>query len=126
MICLLIIGFFYLCGRTSEPQTQNPGPQNPFTVEGSAFNVHRSGFSVQRSEFRAQTAGLPARNTKPSTLSSVPGNPWRIGQSVMHEKFGAGVIVSAEGAGAEARVQVNFRSTGLKWLMLEYAKLTPA
>ena len=85
-----------------------------------------SGFSVQRSEFRAQTAGLPARNTKPSTLSSVPGNPWRIGQSVMHEKFGAGVIVSAEGAGAEARVQVNFRSTGLKWLMLEYAKLTPA
>ena len=52
--------------------------------------------------------------------------PWRIGQSVMHAKFGAGVIVSAEGRGAEARVQVNFRNTGLKWLMLEYAKLTPA
>lgn len=85
-----------------------------------------SGFSVQRSEFRAQTAGLPARNTKPSTLSSVPGSPWRIGQNVVHAKFGAGVIVSAEGAGAEARVQVNFRSTGLKWLMLEYAKLTSA
>ena len=52
--------------------------------------------------------------------------PWRIGQSVMHAKFGAGVIVSAEGRGAEARVQVNFRGDGLKWLMLEYAKLTPA
>jgi DNA helicase II / ATP-dependent DNA helicase PcrA len=51
--------------------------------------------------------------------------PWRIGQSVMHAKFGAGVIVSAEGRGAEARVQVNFRGDGLKWLMLEYAKLTP-
>jgi DNA helicase II / ATP-dependent DNA helicase PcrA len=52
--------------------------------------------------------------------------PWKIGQSVTHAKFGPGVIVSAEGRGTEARVQVNFRSSGLKWLMLEYAKLTPA
>jgi DNA helicase-2/ATP-dependent DNA helicase PcrA len=36
------------------------------------------------------------------------------------------VIVNAEGRGAEARVQVNFRNSGLKWLMLEYAKLTSA
>ena len=52
------------------------------------------------------------------------GSPWRIGQAVTHAKFGAGVIVNAEGGGAEARVQVNFRDAGLKWLMLEYAKLT--
>jgi DNA helicase-2/ATP-dependent DNA helicase PcrA len=54
------------------------------------------------------------------------GLPWRIGQSVTHPKFGAGVIVSAEGRGADARVQINFRNSGLKWLMLEYAKLEPA
>ena len=65
------------------------------------------------------TAAVIVDNTQPSM-------PWRIGQSVMHAKFGAGVIVSAEGRGAEARVQVNFRSTGLKWLMLDYAKLMPA
>jgi DNA helicase-2/ATP-dependent DNA helicase PcrA len=53
-------------------------------------------------------------------------SPWRIGQSVTHQKFGAGVIVNAEGRGADARVQVNFRDSGLKWLMLEYAKLEPA
>jgi len=52
--------------------------------------------------------------------------PWRIGQNVVHPKFGAGVIVSAEGRGADARVQVNFRNNGLKWLVLEYAKLAPA
>ena len=51
--------------------------------------------------------------------------PWRIGQSVVHPKFGAGVIVSAEGRGADARVQINFRNSGLKWLMLEYANLAP-
>jgi DNA helicase-2/ATP-dependent DNA helicase PcrA len=55
-----------------------------------------------------------------------PASPWRVGQSVVHPKFGAGVIVSAEGRGADARVQVNFRDAGLKWLMLEYAKLAPA
>ncbi len=61
-----------------------------------------------------------------SSLASHPAMPWRIGQSVTHAKFGTGVIVSAEGRGAEARVQVNFRGEGLKWLMLDYAKLTPA
>jgi DNA helicase-2/ATP-dependent DNA helicase PcrA len=53
------------------------------------------------------------------------GLPWRIGQNVVHAKFGPGVIVTAEGRGADARVQVNFRDSGLKWLMLEYANLAP-
>jgi DNA helicase-2/ATP-dependent DNA helicase PcrA len=44
----------------------------------------------------------------------------------VHAKFGSGVIVSAEGRGADARVQVKFRDSGVKWLMLEYAKLLPA
>ncbi|MFB0934789.1 MAG: exodeoxyribonuclease V subunit gamma [Propionivibrio sp.] len=51
---------------------------------------------------------------------------FRIGQSVQHAKFGLGVIVSAEGRGGDARVQVNFGAHGMKWLALEYAKLTPA
>ncbi len=52
--------------------------------------------------------------------------PWRIGQSVLHARFGAGVIVSAEGRGKDARVQVNFRDAGLKWLSLEFANLAAA
>jgi DNA helicase-2/ATP-dependent DNA helicase PcrA len=50
----------------------------------------------------------------------------RIGQNVRHAKFGLGVIVSTEGSGPEARVQVNFGAGGMKWLALEYARLTPA
>ena len=49
----------------------------------------------------------------------------RIGQSVEHAKFGLGVIVATEGRGSDARVQVNFGGSGMKWLALEYAKLTP-
>ena len=50
-------------------------------------------------------------------------SPWHIGQAVMHTKFGEGMIVNIESSGADARVQVNFRKTGTKWLALEYAKL---
>lgn len=53
------------------------------------------------------------------------GNGWRVGQAVEHAKFGMGVIVSTEGCGADARVQVNFGGEGMKWLALAYAKLVP-
>jgi DNA helicase II / ATP-dependent DNA helicase PcrA len=77
----------------------------------------------QESSARSTTA-MSAPRASPLTLNA--SMPWRIGQSVSHARFGTGVIVSAEGRGAEARVQVNFRSEGLKWLMLDYAKLLPA
>jgi DNA helicase-2/ATP-dependent DNA helicase PcrA len=57
--------------------------------------------------------------SQPSTSSTAP---WRIGQGVRHAKFGQGVILAYEG-GSDARVQVNFREAGTKWLALEYAKL---
>jgi DNA helicase-2/ATP-dependent DNA helicase PcrA len=51
---------------------------------------------------------------------------FRIGQNVTHPKFGAGVIVDAEGQGTEARVQVNFGRNGVKWLAVAVAKLEAA
>jgi len=61
-----------------------------------------------------------------SPQATPPAPAWRVGQSVRHAKFGVGVIIDAEGRGDDARVQVNFRDTGVKWLALEYAKLEPA
>ena len=54
------------------------------------------------------------------------GSGFRIGQNVMHPKFGPGVIVDAEGQGSDARVQVNFGSQGVKWLAVAVAKLQAA
>ena len=54
------------------------------------------------------------------------GHGFRIGQSVQHPKFGQGVIVNAEGSGTDARLQINFGKQGMKWLALEYAKITAA
>ena len=47
----------------------------------------------------------------------------RLGQRVRHAKFGDGVILSCEGQGAHARVEVNFEDAGTKWLVLSYANL---
>ena len=55
--------------------------------------------------------------------SAVPQTPFSLGQRVQHSLFGEGTILNFEGAGAQARVQVNFESEGTKWLMLGYAKL---
>jgi DNA helicase-2/ATP-dependent DNA helicase PcrA len=74
----------------------------------------------------SRQSGIATRGSANLSLTTHNSIPWRIGQSVVHPKFGAGVIVSAEGRGAEARVQVNFRDAGLKWLMLEYARLAAA
>jgi len=51
---------------------------------------------------------------------------FRIGQNVVHPKFGSGIIVDAEGQGSDARVQVNFGNLGVKWLALSVAKLQAA
>ena len=47
----------------------------------------------------------------------------RLGQRVQHPKFGEGVVLTYEGQGAHARVQVNFEAAGSKWLVVAYANL---
>jgi len=78
---------------------------------------------------------LTARANKPAygavsqepTFGAMPrpqrSGELRIGQTVMHAKFGLGVIVNAEGGGADSRVQINFGNAGMKWLALSVAKL---
>jgi DNA helicase-2/ATP-dependent DNA helicase PcrA len=46
-----------------------------------------------------------------------------LGQRVLHSIFGEGVILSVEGQGANARIQVNFDDEGSKWLVMQYANL---
>jgi len=49
----------------------------------------------------------------------------RLGQRVQHSKFGEGVVLTYEGQGTHARVQVNFEKAGSKWLVVAYANLVP-
>jgi DNA helicase-2/ATP-dependent DNA helicase PcrA len=51
------------------------------------------------------------------------GKVFKLGQRVMHAKFGEGTVLNVEGQGSHARVQVNFETEGSKWLVLAYAGL---
>ncbi|MDE1998555.1 MAG: hypothetical protein KGI52_06485, partial [Burkholderiales bacterium] len=70
--------------------------------------------------FKDLTAPIPAAMAQAKTEGGL-----RVGQSVFHNKFGEGLVLTLEGSGPDARVQVNFGRHGTKWLMLSVAKLTP-
>ena len=82
-------------------------------------------FSRQKAfepDFSRQTrTTIPSRSGMPREVGG-----FRIGQNVMHAKFGPGVIIDAEGQGGDARVQVNFGAQGVKWLAVSVAKLQAA
>lgn len=61
-----------------------------------------------------------------STQKSSTNCPYRIGQTIFHNKFGEGTIIALEGNSDEdARAQIRFNRHGLKWLALAIAKLEP-
>ncbi len=68
--------------------------------------------------------GRPAAPAAP-LIPKAPTHGLRSGQSVFHNKFGEGVVITLEGRGEDARAQVNFGRHGMKWLALSVAKLTP-
>jgi DNA helicase-2/ATP-dependent DNA helicase PcrA len=69
-----------------------------------------------------QTRQSPSINAHDSVASI----GFKLGETVTHAKFGEGMVLNFEGAGDNARIQVNFSDVGTKWLMLAYAKLSKA
>ena len=88
--------------------------------------INRAGTYATLAPAARESRGGYAVTGRATVLITEEASPWRIGQNVVHPKFGAGVIVNAEGRGHDARVQVNFHRNGTKWLALEYAKLSAA
>jgi DNA helicase-2/ATP-dependent DNA helicase PcrA len=102
---------------------RNQGFGSGFAREYQAAWARGSGLNsivgAGRVEPRPQSVAQPGG---PKTTSS---HGLRTGQGVFHTKFGEGVIVTLEGAGDDARAQINFGRHGMKWLALSVAKLTP-
>ncbi|MCH8538578.1 MAG: DNA helicase II [Alkalimonas sp.] len=48
---------------------------------------------------------------------------FKLGQRVLHTKFGEGTVLNYEGSGPQSRIQVNFDDVGSKWLVTSYARL---
>jgi DNA helicase-2/ATP-dependent DNA helicase PcrA len=80
--------------------------------------------AAPRNPFASFGYSSPVTPVQAPQQKEIAGAVWKTGQSVMHQKFGAGVVTGVEGRGNDGRVQVNFKHAGSKWLALEYAKLT--
>ena len=61
---------------------------------------------------------IQIKNSSLQTIGS-----YKLGQRISHAKFGEGVVLQIEGSGAQERVQINFKTADVKWLMLAYANL---
>ena len=59
----------------------------------------------------------------PGAAATTENNSIRLGQRVRHPSFGEGVVLSCEGNGNTARIQINFDAVGGKWLVAAYARL---
>lgn len=92
-----------------------------FVTEVPAELIHeiRPRAHVAQPRYSDRTSNdLPSR-------AAMNQSQYQLGQRVQHGKFGEGLITNMEGAGAHARVQVNFESAGPKWLVVAYANLVP-
>ncbi|MCF8168188.1 MAG: UvrD-helicase domain-containing protein [Rhodoferax sp.] len=70
------------------------------------------------------SAGLGQKSEKPVQRKEEPSHGLKVRQKVFHAKFGEGTVLTLEGAGNDARAQINFPRHGIKWLALSVAKLT--
>ena len=87
-----------------------------YASNSGAARAYSSGATGQFGTYSSPAKEV-ARKEEPSGL--------RKGQKVFHAKFGEGTVLTLEGAGDDARAQINFPRHGTKWLALSVAKLTP-
>lgn len=64
---------------------------------------------------------IPRTESAPPTNNSA--NSSIIGTRVLHQKFGKGTIEKVEGSGDNLKATINFDNTGVKQLLLKFAKL---
>jgi len=74
----------------------------------------------QSAQARVAAAGL-ARGTLRGGAGNRPVIDLDLGDRVSHDAFGVGTVVEVRGQGEKAQAQIDFGSSGAKWLLLRYA-----
>ena len=105
--------------------------QKASTIQNSKFIIHNSR-PIPSTTPPKRTTGFsprPSLSTTPQKAGMVNGqwsmvNELSVGSSVLHERFGKGVVQAIEGTGLDAKATVRFENADTKVLMLRFAKLT--
>ena len=95
---------------------------NPFNKSKSSWT------STINDSHSGTTATSPAQLRQPVAhnvnMSTADASEIMAGQRVFHQKFGAGTVITVEGAGPNKKASVDFDESGNKMLMLKFAKLS--
>jgi DNA helicase-2/ATP-dependent DNA helicase PcrA len=99
--------------RSFGTETERPVSKWTGTSNAKQANTDSSGVKWKETE---------APKVKPTkTITSLAG--FSVGDKVVHDRFGEGVVLSLEGRDSDAKASVDFTNTGTKQLLLKYAKL---
>ena len=104
-----------LYGQDLYPSPSRFISEIPDNLINEVRGKHASSFKVSTPQYKTSSY---------ATADAVNGI--YVGQLVRHKKFGEGMVTNLEGSGSHARVQVNFKHEGSKWLVMAYANLSPA
>ena len=93
------------------------------------FNKSKSSWTSTINDSHSDTtATSQAQQRQPVThnvnMSTADASEIMAGQRVFHQKFGAGTVITVEGAGPNKKASVDFDESGNKMLMLKFAKLS--
>lgn len=95
---------------------------NPFNKSKSSWT------STINDSHSGTTATSTAQQRQPVAhnvnMSTADASEIMAGQRVFHQKFGAGTVITVEGAGPNKKASVDFDESGNKMLMLKFAKLS--
>ncbi len=111
---------------------KNQGFANPgygMGGQGGGWGGGGQGGERNRSDWAARvvasrTGDAPFANPPVPPRKDQPAHGLKVGLKVFHAKFGEGQVKMIEGAGDDARGQIDFPRHGVKWLALSVAKLT--
>ncbi len=95
-----------------------PSRRSSFSLDDDGFTGRATSFTEGRAF--GTGAAPPVRSTGAEKLGLV------VGDQVVHDRFGPGVVIRVEGEGSHSRATVNFDEHGTKQLILAMTPLTRA
>ncbi|HOU67554.1 MAG: exodeoxyribonuclease V subunit gamma [Paludibacteraceae bacterium] len=109
--------------RRQEPTGYNLKIKN--TTETTSFKANPPKFNFNlgtRMKPMSSTAATPNPNSI-SNFSGQDNSNIKVGDFVEHEKFGIGKVTQLEGLEGSTKATIEFRNSGVKKILLKYAKL---
>ena len=94
---------------------------DPFS-ESFKRQIKAGGGNLRRVAEAVGGGGRQVASTRSSANSTTQQAPLREGNVIEHQRFGLGTVIRVEGTGENTKATVEFRNTGVKQLLLKFAK----